>query len=341
MLALASGVVGGPLVSAQEAPTVGVDVPYVDAEGITRGTVQVREIGDPFTELDLDEPPLDDRRFVGLIVAFTAADDQTLEAHPNHVRLHDADGHLWHPASVPRPADAAIPDLEAQTMAPGNRISGFVGFVVPVGVGIDAVVYQPDSYRAIILADLAPGAGPAAGSEVPFTDEAGGAALLTAVVDDPVDGSDPDRPTEPGTRYVGLRVAVENVGDRMFPFDPYDVLLRDAAGHLYYSSYVPRLPEDPIPDLEAQRTAPGDRISGFIGFVVPEDAALVAVDYQPESDRRVTIADLAGGGEPGPEASPGPSAQPAVTPDPAASAGSTAVPASPVPTPEPSAGAAQ
>lgn len=36
--------------------------------------------------------------------------------------------------------------------------------------------------------------------------------------------------------------------------------------------------------------APGNRISGVIGYVLPEDAQLARVLYQPDSGRLITLA---------------------------------------------------
>ena len=68
--------------------------------------------------------------------------------------------------------------------------------------------------------------------------------------------------------------------------------------------------------------APGDRISGFVGYQVPVDATVVAIDYWPESGRRAMVGDLVGDG-------PVPTAGPVVTPEPAASV----TPAPPVASP--------
>ena len=147
----------------------------MDDEGVTRGTIEISEIGDPFTGFDPAAPPAAGSRYVGLTAVFTAADDQQFETDPYGVTLLDTTGTLWTPTFVPRPADAVVPDAQAQTMAPGNRLSGFIGYTVPEDVVIDEILYQPDFfYHAIKLADLVPGAGPAAGEEVAYTAEDGG-----------------------------------------------------------------------------------------------------------------------------------------------------------------------
>ena len=305
---------------------VGTDVTYVDEEGVARGTVTVRELGDPFTGADPARPPADGMRYVGLVVAFTAADDQTLEAQPYQVVLHDADGYIYTPSSVPRPADVTMPELQGQTMAPGNRISGFIGYSVPADAVLDEVLFVPHTYRAIGLADLRGAVGPAAATDVPFVSQDGSQALITVTVADPFTEFDPASPAEAGTRFVGLTAAFDNTGELPFDARPDELYLRAADGTLYRTAYVPRPADVIYPVLEGQIMAPGNRVSGFVGYMVPEASAIVGVDYWPSSERRVEIADLVGGGPaptPGPVETPAPT--PTVAPDasiaPAASAG--------------------
>jgi hypothetical protein len=316
LLVASSLLAGGASATLAQAETgVGVEVPYVDVDGVARGTVNVKQVGDPFTDFDPNSPPEAGSKYVGLMVAFTAADDQQMEANPYAVTLHDTGGNLWSPGFVTRPADATIPDLQSQTMAPGNRISGFIGYVLPETAVVDEVLYQPDVSRAILLADLVPGAGPAAGTPVAYTSPEGATADVSVTLTDPATEFDPSSPPEAGMRYVNLMAAFENTGDRRFIADPYQLVLQDANGVLIYPSYVPRAYDAPIPDLEAHTMAPGDRISGFVGYNVPERATIASVDYVPTYNQRIVVADLLGGGA----VTPTESAEPAASEVPAAS----------------------
>ena len=51
-----------------------------------------------------------------------------------------------------------------------------------------------------------------------------------------------------------------------------------------------------LPDLESQKLAPGDRISGVVGFAIPQDAVVASIEYNPEYQRLVTLADMSGAG---------------------------------------------
>ncbi len=168
VLGLAPGPVA-PVAAQGDAPTVGTDIPYVDAEGVERGLVTVSEVADPFTDFNPDQPPEAGSRYVLLTVAFEAAADQPFEADPYDLLFQDTDGYLWSPTSVPRPADVVIPELQSQTMAPGNRVSGVVGFVVPEDAELTGVHFQPESGRLVLLADLAGAAPGAESSATPAT----------------------------------------------------------------------------------------------------------------------------------------------------------------------------
>ena len=144
------------------------------------------------------------------------------------------------------------------------------------------------------------------------TDDGASHGQYTISVADPFVDIDPAYPAAAGSRYVGLDVVATNPGEAPFQVTPNYFYLRDAAGNLYYPSNVYRPAETKLPLLEGQPLAAGDRISGFLGYVVPADAPLVAVDLWPGSSRRVTIVDLVGGG-------PAPTAAPAASPAPVAS----------------------
>jgi hypothetical protein len=336
-LLLASGLLStgaaAVLAQAQAQTGIGVEVPFVSDEGVTLGTVDVRQIDDPFTGFDPASPAATDSRYVGLLVAFTAADDQQMDVNPIGLQLLDTTGHIWTPSYVPRPADVKIPDLQSQTMAPGNRLSGFVGFIVPSDVTVDQVLYSPDYYRAIVLADLVGGTGPTPGSAAVYTAEDGGQVTITANVTDPFTDNDPGSPPEDGQRYVSVAATFENSGSQPYKADPYALILHLQDGHLVYSQYVPRPYEATVSDLESQTLNAGDHISGLVNFTVPATAVIQSVDYQPESAERIIVADLTDGATPAGSPAPAPTAAPAAT----------AAPVEPVASPSPgaSAGTAQ
>jgi hypothetical protein len=322
VLALTFGLVpaAGPVL-AQDG--LGEPLTFVDADGITRGTVTVSEIADPFQEFDPGRPPEEGMKYVLLTVQFEAAADQQFDAEPWMIVLQGADGTLWTYNSVPRPEGQIVPDLQGQTLAPGNRISGVIGYVVPADAQLDQVLFTPTSSRLATLVDVTPGPGPAPGEAVNYTDATGSSVAITAQVEDPYTGYDPGSPPEEGSRLAVVSASYEDVGELPYWADPYDLTVRDADGNVYSRVSLYREPGFAIPEMESQTLAPGDHISGLNAYQVPEGATLAGVYYQVESNRIVQVADLTGGGpvEPGPTAAPvaTPSPPPAATPAPPAS----------------------
>lgn len=336
LVALIAATVGvGPVLS-QAGPTVGTEVPVVDDTGITHGTIQVKELDDPFTAFDPSRPAAPGSRYVGLTVVFTAADDQQLDANQYSVVIRDTDGYLYVPQFVPRPADDPIPDLQSQTLAPGNRISGFVGYILPEGAAIDEVVYTTSTYVALQLVDVDTTPAPAIGQPIDLTAKDGSQGRFTLTITDPFT-STTSTPAE-GMRFLGLGTVIENIGASVFEADPTDLYLRSATGALYYPVGFALETTSTLPYLQAQSLAPGDRISGLVGYAIPVGETIVAVDLWPDSARRVTLAAVSGGG-------PAPTAGPVVTAAPAASVTppppSTPEPPVASPTPGQSAGVSQ
>lgn len=322
--------VGASPVAIAQDDAAGPEVQFVGDDGVVHGTIQIKRLDDPFPEHDAARPPAEGQRYLGLIAVFTAADDQTFDANPSLIVARDTNGVLYPPSYVPRPADVIVPDLQSQTMAPGNRISGFVGYNLPADAVLQDVLYLPSTYRTMTLVQVSPVGGPPIGGPVPFDATDGSQATITLQMTDPVSGTT-NAPQE-GMRFVGLDVVWENTGATVYDANPTELYLRTAAGDLFYPAGVYREDVSTLPDLAAQPLAPGDRISGFVGYQVPADAVVVAVDYWPESGRRAMIADLVGDG-------PVPTAGPVVTPAPAASA--SAPPPVASPTPGASAGVSQ
>ena len=63
-------------------------------------------------------------------------------------------GVMYWPTWIPRPQPYLLQDVESTPLSPGDRVSGFVGYALPEGVGIDAVLYNGESDRFLPVADL-------------------------------------------------------------------------------------------------------------------------------------------------------------------------------------------
>lgn len=281
---------------AQGTPAAGDERTVIDAEGTTLGVVTVEEAQDPFDGYVEGAEPEDGMRYVLLQVAFEATGEAIFDAQPSSVLIQDADGMLWRPANVRRD-DAALPDLQSQSLSSGNRISGAITYAIPEDAGLAQVVYRPDSRRLLVLADLRDGgaADPATGDEVAYSSIQNTSAEATfnvMDVTDPLDhyaeGSDPDE----GMRYVAVTVSIEATGGAIFSVQPNQMVLRDRDGFIWTPVNINRGEDLEQPNLEGQPLAPGNIISGVLGYEIPADTEVASVLLLPSNDQVITLASL-------------------------------------------------
>jgi len=297
---LATGLASGPLAAQEPSATPAtttaggtLSVPYVDSEGVTHGTVTVRSIADPYTEFDPNYPPAEGQKYVLLDVVFEAAADEPFWADPYAIVLQDTDGFMRWSASVPRVQPVKLPDFQSQTLGPGDRLSGAIGYVVPASSSLAAIQYIPESERIVTVGTIASAEPRPIGTEVEVVDAAGvvHGTVMVRALQDPYAG-DPTRPPAEGNRYVLAAVVFQAALDQQLSFDPYQIVLQDENGYLIHPSGVPRPAEDVIPDLQGQTLAPDDRSSGYVGYNVPEDLWITAILWAPENGRLVTLAEV-------------------------------------------------
>jgi hypothetical protein len=290
---LISGVpVGTP--SRVAAQDEGAAVPVSDEEGAAVGSITVTEVIDPFTEFDPAYPPEEGGRYVAVNVAFDADAGNRFDITPSAIVLQDDAGFLWNQASMVLADDALIPELSSQTLGPGSRVTGVVGFVVPEGRTPARVLYQPDSSRFIPLLNLTGEEPPALGESVEIVDSEGGSGSVTVTeVIDPFEDVDPSQAAPEDGRFVMVTLVYENTSDGKFFVEPYGLLLRDANGNLWSATSVTRLEESElVPDITTAQLAPGDRLSGAVIFVVPEGTDLAGIYTSPVSGQLIQLADL-------------------------------------------------
>lgn len=271
-----------------------VPIPYLDAEGAQLGTILIRSIEDPFTGFDPGSPPAEDQRYAVLTVTFEAAEDQSFATDPYQVQLLDANGYLYYPSWVPRPADATVPDLQSQQLAPFDRVSGVIPYVLPADASIVRVLYRGDGSRFMTLAELGEAGTVAVGEPRVVTDAAGtstGSVTVREVMD-PFTEFDPGAPPAEGQRYVGLDVALQAAEDQAFRANPGGFLIVGSDGVMYWPIWIPRPQPYLLQDVESTPLSPGDRVSGFVGYALPEGVGIDAVLYNGDYDRFLPVTDL-------------------------------------------------
>jgi hypothetical protein len=202
-------------------------------------------------------------------------------------------GYLHFSQWVPRPADSVVPDLQSQTLAPFDRVSGVIPYVVPVEAEVAGIVYRGGG-RLMPITEMGASSSVAVGEPRSLADAAGTTlgSLTVRSVQDPFTDHDPNGPPAEGMRYVVLDAAFEAAEDQPLQASPGNVGLVAADGRLFWPAWVPRPQPFVLQNLESQPLSPGDRVSGVIGFAVPQDVVLDSVVYNPESNRFVALVDL-------------------------------------------------
>src|SRR5215211_7949263 len=277
----------------------GATVPVTDEEGTAVGSITVTEVADPFTDFDPAYPPEEGGRYVAVNVAFDADAGNRFDITPYAIVLQDDAGFLWTQASMPLAEDALIPELSSQTLGPGSRVTGVVGFVVPEGRTPARVLYQPESSRIIPLLNLTDEKPPALGDTVSIVDSEGetGSVTVTEVVD-PFEEVEPGQTPTEGGRFVMVTLVYENTSDGRFFVEPYGLLLRDENGNLWSATSVSRLEESElVPDITSAQLAPGDRLSGAVVFVAPQGVGLAGIYTSPGSSQLLQLANLESGSD--------------------------------------------
>jgi hypothetical protein len=269
-------------------------VPFVDAEGNQLGTVTIRGLEDPFTDFDPARPPAEGQRYALLTVTFQAAEDQAFSADPRQVQLRDTAGNIYTQTTLPRTADAVMPDLASQALAPDDRISGVIGYVLPADATVGTIVYRGDGSRLLPISEPAPSGAVAVGEPRALTDPAGTQLGTITVRDamDPYVGHEPTRPPAEGQRYVLLDVAFEALEDQAMVANPDALHLLAADGSLIRPAAVPRPEGEVLQGLERQPLSPSDRVSGAVGFVIPSGLVIDGIVYWPDSWRIIPLVDL-------------------------------------------------
>jgi len=286
------------LLVAAVGPAAGQDeaapVPYLDAQGNQLGTILIREFADPFTEFDPASPPAEGQRYAMLTMTFEAAEDQSFPTDPYQVQLLDSNGYLHYMTWVPRPPDATVPDLQSQNLAPFDRVSGVIPYVLPADASIVRIVYRGDGSRLMTLSDLEDAGAVAVGEPRTINDAAGTAlgSVTVREVMDPFADFDPNAPPAEGQHYVGLDLAFEAAADQALWAYPGSVSAVGTDGVMYFPTWVPRPQPYLLQDVESTPLSPSDRVSGFVGYLLPEGVSVDAVVYNSDYDRYLPVADL-------------------------------------------------
>ena len=282
----------GTPVATTAGPSIGTAVPFIGSEGGKVGELTVTEIVDPFLDYDANyATPQHGHHFALLTVTVANTGTRPLTVDPFAFVVVDSDGYVLRPAYLARPGGVAVPDLVYSDVAPGDAVTGAVGFQVLNGVTIERVLFSPDYSRMVTLVDLRPAPTPV-GATTPFVGPEGdeiGQVTVNQIID-PFQDYDPSTPPQRGNRYVLIDVTIANTGTRSLRADSGQFLLVDREGFVASPTYValadPSLTEFPYGDLPS-----GALQSGVIGFQTLVGTEVAAVIFAPTSERHLVVAE--------------------------------------------------
>ena len=287
------------LLVAATGPAAGQDeaapVPYLDAQGNQLGTILIREFADPFTEFDPAVPPAEGQRYVMLTATFEAAEDQSFPTDPYQVQLLDSNGYLYYSTWVPRPADATVPDLQSQNLAPFDRVSGVIPYVLPADASIVRIVYRGDGSRLMTLADLGDaGAVARRRAARPSTTRRARRWAASRSGRSWIPSPSSTRPRRRPRASATSASTWPSRPPRTRRSGPTRAASWSSArdGVMYSPTWVPRPQPYLLQDVESTPLSPSDRVSGFVGYLLPEGVSVDAVVYNSDYDRYLPVADL-------------------------------------------------
>lgn len=126
----------------------------MDEDGDEIGVVTVVEVTDPWEDFSEFFEVEDGTRFVALEVSIEASSAQ-VEANPFDFGLQTADGFFFSQAFVSRDVTSGDErDLDSITVDVDDVVSGLIFFQVPESAQIARLLWQPESGRLVLLADL-------------------------------------------------------------------------------------------------------------------------------------------------------------------------------------------
>ena len=280
----------GHLAARSAAQEIGDTVTVTDTDGNDVAQATVDDIIDPFE--DMEQNPKKGLRFVSVEVTIENTGKDTLTVTPGNIGVVDDKGIIYVGVDVDR-TDNVDPLVDTD-LEPGDSISGGLAVGIPDDGDIAQIVWLVgQGMLPILVNNLDP---VALGDQVTLynTDYAEEAAVSTEDVIDNFDDLAKGTEPEQGLKFVGVTVTFENTGEEAFTPAPTSVFLGTTDGIFWApESSIDRSADaiDETPDLTDDPIDPGDSVTGFIGFQIPEDLEIAYVMYLPDTSRLIRIYD--------------------------------------------------
>jgi hypothetical protein len=269
---------------------VGDTVTVTDTDGNEVAQATVDDIVDPFE--DMQQSPKRGLRFISVELTIENTGKDTLTVTPGNIGVVDDKGIIYVGVDVDR-TDKVDP-LVKTDLAPGDSISGGLAVGFPKDGEIAQIIWLVgQGMLPVLVNNLDP---VSLGDTVTLytTDYAEAATVTTEDVvdnfDDVARGVKPDR----GLKFVGVTVTFENTGEEAFTPDPAAVFLGTTDGIFWAPETSIKRSADAVdqtPDLATDPIDPGDSVTGFVGYQVPDDREIAYVVYLPDTTRLLRIYD--------------------------------------------------
>ncbi len=178
---------------------------------------------------------------------------------------------------------AVADQMKLVTLAPGERVRGWVAFSIPAAAQPAAIKYAPRIFGAELQSQVRAGAvapealparTPPQRAKLGDVVEQGGYSLSATAVQDPAPPGLLFEP-KPGMRLVAVDITVGNVSGERLTVNPLDAYLVDANGFVYGLELGGAEGQLELRDLNA-----GEKVRGRVGFLIPADAQPEAVKFE-------------------------------------------------------------
>ena len=126
-------------------PAIGDSIKISDTSGNALATASVTRYVDPFKDYDQSTKPDRGNRDIAVTVAVKNTSGSDLDVSSYDFSLQTTEGLLYSTAYVTPKDGSKVTPFADGTVADGDSISGTVFYMIPDGVDVSGVFYQPDS----------------------------------------------------------------------------------------------------------------------------------------------------------------------------------------------------
>lgn len=272
---------------------VGDEVPiYSSDTGDEVATITVNDVTDPFEDYDDYSAPARGSRYIAVDYTITnEVPNDSLDSPVYSLGLSSSEGLLLTSTYVGLPNDSNVTELSTDPILGGESATGTLFYNLPDDTKLGGLYYTGYGYYTL-LADLGGTQNPAVGDDVTVYNANGDEYAAVTVTDyqDPFEDYSEYSAPESGSRVIAATVSLQNlISNDGIDFSQYDFSLQTSTGLLVSSTYVEPADSSDLTPLEDGRVAGGDSAEGTIFFVLPEEAEVSGIIFQPESGIVVNV----------------------------------------------------